>query len=104
MKRKFPAFNKPIPDLNAYEKSYSVGISLALSKKPLGLKSNPYSKLFRFNSHFSYDLGLKFGYQKGVEVRETSSAYDFMKERRRKSEIKELEAYRQKTKSIDRER
>ena len=104
MKRKFPAFNKTIPDFIAYEKSYSVGISLALSKKPINLKSNSYSKLFRFNSYFSSDLGLKLGYQKGVDVRETSAAYTFIKGQSRKREIKELEEDQQKTKSSDRER
>jgi hypothetical protein len=104
MKNKNFRYHKSIPDLNAYEKSYKLGMSLALSKKPLDFKLNPYSRIFRPASHLSFALGLKLSYQKGLEIRENSLAYDQLKVERRKRELKELGTQKKISRFKERER
>lgn len=97
MKKKYTPYNG-LPDL----KAYTLGMTSALRRQQLVKKPNPYSKLFQKDSHHCFDLGLKMGYQKGVEIRETSHAYDYMKEERRKRELADLQKHQQQVKSKER--
>lgn len=70
-----------IPNLNAYDQGFQLGMTLALKSSKINLnKRNPYNPFLLNAKWRSYRLGLQAGFVQGVRIREQNMAINRFKE------------------------